>query len=62
VQVKFEFCPDLMIVDGDMPLNFEKNKKIPVSVHYLSNGRTHSTQILHIDASKESAGKFLILL
>jgi hypothetical protein len=34
-----------MIFGRVMPLYFENNMKISVSVHYLPNGTTHSTQI-----------------
>jgi hypothetical protein len=42
------------------PFHFENNMKFSVSVHYLPNGTTHSTQTWHMDTSKECAGQVQI--
>jgi hypothetical protein len=50
--VNFEFGYGLTIADRVIPLElWKKNQKFKVSVHYLPNGCTHSTQIWHIDTS-----------
>jgi hypothetical protein len=42
------------------PFHFENNMKFSVSVHYLPNSITHSTQILHMDTLKECEGQIWI--
>jgi hypothetical protein len=44
------------------PFHFVNNMKFSVSVHYLPNGITHSTQIWHMDKSKECAGQVLVII
>jgi hypothetical protein len=45
-QIKLELSQGLIVFLAELcPFPFENNKKFPVSVHYVSNGITHSTQI-----------------
>jgi hypothetical protein len=39
------------------PFHFENNMKFSVSIYYLPNSITHSTQIWHMDMAKECAGQ-----
>jgi hypothetical protein len=45
IQVKFEFGHGSMILAELCPFYFENNMKFSVSVYYLPNSITHSTQI-----------------
>jgi hypothetical protein len=60
IQVKFEFGHGSMIFGRLCPFYFENNLKFSVSVHYLPNGTTHSTQIWHMDMSSENTGQVQI--
>jgi hypothetical protein len=60
-QVKFEFSFGSMIFGRVMPLSLWEKLEITDSVHYLSSGTTHSTQIWHMDTSKECTGQVQIL-
>jgi hypothetical protein len=60
-QVKFEFGHGSMIFGRVMPLSLWENKKFSVSIRYLFNGSIHSTQIWHMDTSKEWEGQDPIL-
>jgi hypothetical protein len=62
IQVKFEFGHGSMIFGRVMPLLLWNDMKFSVSVQYLHNGTTYSTQTWYMDMSWENTGQVWIWL